>query len=65
MEAEYIALSSAPREVIPILALVKEAAEHQVIDRVEKPTIHCKIFEDNKGTVEMANVPKMRPRTKH
>ncbi len=27
--------------------------------------IHCKIFEDNSGAIEMAKVPKMRPRTKH
>ena len=28
-------------------------------------TIHCKAFEDNSGALEMAKVPKMRPRTKH
>jgi hypothetical protein len=60
-EAEYIALSTAAREVIPILSLAKEAADHQVIDRVEKSIIHCKMFEDNEGAVEKANVPKMRP----
>ena len=27
--------------------------------------IHCKIFEDNSGALELAKVPKMRPRTKH
>jgi hypothetical protein len=27
--------------------------------------IHCKVFEDNAGAIEIANVPKMRPRTKH
>jgi hypothetical protein len=35
------------------------------ITRVDKPTICCKIFEDNIGAVELANVPKMRPRTKN
>jgi len=29
------------------------------------PKIHCKVFEDNEGAIEIANVPKMRPRTKH
>jgi hypothetical protein len=29
------------------------------------PRIHCKVFEDNAGAIEIANVPKMRPRTKH
>ena len=30
-----------------------------------KPTVHCKIFEDNSGALEIAKVPKMRSRTKH
>ncbi len=64
-EAEYIALPMAAREVLPILTLVKEAAKHKIITKVQTPLIHCKLFEDNKGTIEMANVPKMRPRTKH
>jgi hypothetical protein len=29
------------------------------------PKVHCKVFEDNAGTIEIATVPKMRPRTKH
>jgi hypothetical protein len=27
--------------------------------------VHCTVFEDNLGAMEMAKVPKMRPRTKH
>jgi hypothetical protein len=42
MEAEYIALSTAAREVIPILALEKEVADYHVINKVDTPTIHCK-----------------------
>ena len=29
------------------------------------PKVHCKVFEDNAGCLEMARLPKMRPRTKH
>ena len=29
------------------------------------PTIHCKVFEDNSGALEIASVHKARPRTKH
>ena len=29
------------------------------------PKIHCKLFEDNSGAIEIANIPKMRPGTKH
>ena len=64
-EAEYIALSQAARETLPILSLAREAAERGLIQDVEKPIIRCKMFEDNQGAVELANVPKMRPRTKH
>jgi hypothetical protein len=28
-------------------------------------TIHCAVFEDNSGALQIATVPKMRPRTKH
>ena len=31
----------------------------------EKPNVKCKVFEDNAGAIEIANVPNMRPRTKH
>jgi hypothetical protein len=65
MEAEYIALSTATREILPMLTLIKEAARRKIISKTSKPMIHCKLFEDNKGAIEMANVPKMRPRTKH
>jgi hypothetical protein len=64
-EAEYIALSMAAREILPLLSLAKEVAKLKVIPDMDAPRIRCRIFEDNIGAVEMANVPKMRPRTKH
>jgi hypothetical protein len=30
-----------------------------------KPTVHCKVFQDNSGAPKMVQLPKMRPRTKH
>jgi len=64
-EAEYIALSQAMREVIPIMWLLNEAHEMGIPIIKEKPNVKCKVFEDNAGAIEIANVPKMRPRTKH
>ena len=29
------------------------------------PTIRCTMFEDNKGAIALAKLPKIRPRTKH
>jgi hypothetical protein len=30
-----------------------------------KPNVYCKVFEDNAGALELARLPKLRPRTKH
>jgi hypothetical protein len=64
-KAEYIALASAAREILPLISLAKEATKMKMIKKMDAPMIKCKIFEDNIEAVEMANVPKMRPRTKH
>jgi hypothetical protein len=64
-EAEYVALSSALREVICLMELLKEAQRHGIPNVTATPEIHCKVFEDNSGALAMAQVPKMRPRTKH
>jgi hypothetical protein len=64
-EAEYIALSQAMREVLPIIWLVQEAHDHGICVLTKPPKIHCEVFEDNDGAIEIAKVPKMRPRTKH
>ena len=64
-EAEYIALSMSLREVIPLMSMLKEATDQGVqIDNLP-PKIHCTVFEDNSGALELARLPKMRPRTKH
>ena len=62
-EAEYIALSM--REQLPLIQLLKEVVAHQIDANLQPTTIHCKAFEDNSGALEMAKVPKIRPRTKH
>jgi hypothetical protein len=33
--------------------------------RGTKPTVKCKMFEDNSAALMLANAPAMRPRTKH
>jgi hypothetical protein len=64
-EAEYIALSQAMREVLPIKWLMEVAKQQRIPVMNATPRVHCKVFEDNAGAIEIANVPKMRPRTKH
>ena len=64
-EAELVALSSALRDVIPIMELVKETAKFGIDMNQDAPEVHCKAFEDNSGALEIAKEYKIRPRTKH
>ena len=64
-EAEYIALSMSLREVIPLMGILKEARENGLQVKHIPPKVHCTVFEDNSGALELARLPKMRPRTKH
>ena len=64
-EAEYVALSQSMREVIPLMGIIAETTKHMQVSCPNIPTVHCKVFKDKSGALEMANVLKMRPRTKH
>jgi hypothetical protein len=64
-EAEYIALSQALRDLIPIMQLLRELQDHGLSIISTVPRVHCKAFEDNSGALELARLPKLRPRTKH
>ena len=63
-ESEYIALSQSLRDVIPLINLLREM-QSVLSFTTDTPTVHCTIFEDNKGCIDLVNSPKMRPRTKH
>ena len=62
--AEYIALSAALRDVIPIMELMDELRDRGYELISTEPIVYCKAFEDNSGALEIARLPKMRPRTK-
>ena len=64
-ESEYTGLSYALREVIPIMELLNEMKRYGFPVTKSKAEVHCKVFEDNSGAIEMARVHKFRPRTKH
>ena len=63
-ESEFIGLSTALRAVIPIMELLRELKQQGVPVGETTPKVFCQAFEDNSGALEIANVPKMRPRTK-
>ena len=62
-EAEYVALSMILREVILMMRLLKEIKKLGFEIQIDPPSVHCKVFEDNSGALELARLPKIRPRT--
>ena len=64
-ESEVTGLSYALRDTIPIINLLDEMGKrgYQVSHQTTK--VHCNVFEDNSGAVEIATKHKFRPRTKH
>jgi hypothetical protein len=71
MEANVIACAehcwSSPRmdQDKHIMCLLEEAQKKGIKVNAKPCKVHCKVFEDNEGAIEIAMVPKMRPRTKH
>ena len=64
-EAEYIGMSRALQDTLPVIWLLQEMKEmgHKIHTSCAK--VHCRVFQDNSGAVEIANNPKYCPRTKH
>ena len=64
VEAEYVALSTSMRDLIPFIDQVNELTDvfGQPPSKVQ---MHCTLFEDNNGALELAKTPRYRPRTKH
>jgi len=65
MEAEYVALSQAMRDLLPMRSFLKETGKRLKLEFGGKAMLHSTVFEDNNGALSLANTPKMNPRTKH
>ena len=63
-ESEYIACSTALRDVISLMHLLKEIDTIFPV-RQKKPEIHCNVYEDNESCIAMAKNRQFKPRTKH
>ena len=48
-----------------MITLLGEIHEMGMIPSAPRPNLHCRVFEDNSGALEIATAPKMRPRTKY
>ena len=65
LEAEYIALAQAMRELVPIRRIFVEMLRNfQLIGQHEVP-VKSTVFEDNNGCIATCTAPKLSPRTKH
>ena len=67
MEAEYVALSTACKDLFPIVDMVKELAGSVRIEVKSVAKMHINIHEDNVGALTLAKLEpaRMTPRTKH
>ena len=67
MEAEYIACSTACRDLLPLMDLVREVATAVDLPIDEVTDLHSTIWEDNIGALTLAHLelPRMTPRSKH
>ena len=66
MHAEYIALSTGMRELLPVKRLLEEICNILEIERNDETKV-TKVFEDNEGALKLANGPlaKVTPQSKH
>jgi hypothetical protein len=65
MESEYVALSTAMRDLIPLKAAVSEIASGMGLENEKIVTIKCTIWEDIMGALDLANMelPRTTPRS--
>lgn len=64
MMAEYVALSTAMRELIPLKRLVKTIAKIVTGDDSVQVTTKSDVFEDNNGALACATLPRITPQSK-
>ena len=65
MEAEYVMLSSALRDQIPIMQLMEEVINRGIDIKFAPPCVHCTVFKDSGGAIELVQLPKIQPFMKH
>ena len=54
MEAEYVALSTACKDLLPLVSVIRELSTAVVLDASFISNIHCKVHEDNVGALTLA-----------
>ena len=67
MEAEYVALSTAMKDMIPMRRLVIDVCRAVGVQEIDLIKISSDVWEDNQGALILAKLepPRMTPRSKH
>eukprot|EP00804_Cyclotella_cryptica_P007267 CCRYP_017868-RA/>CCRYP_017868-RA protein AED:0.22 eAED:0.06 QI:0/0/0/1/1/1/2/0/1188 len=67
MEAEYVALSTACKDLFPLVDLISELSKAVGLDVSAVANMHIKVHEDNVGALTLAGLEprRMTPRSKH
>ena len=67
MEAEYVALSSACKDLFPVMDVLSDIAGVLGLLSPDSANIHVRIHEDNAGALTLAKMEpgRMTPRSKH
>ncbi len=65
LEAEYIALSQAMRDLLPMRRVLEDIGTKLKLEFIKPAMVHSTIFEDNNGALSLAKTPRMTPPTKH
>ena len=65
LQAEYVGLVNALRALIPVRGLVVDILDFLEISSGCRPTILCKVFEDNQGAYLLATNQRVSTRTKY
>ena len=66
LEAEYIAMDQAMRELVPMRCLLQEIVSVMDPENADHKTLfRSTVFEDNNGAISTATAPNLTPRTKN
>ena len=63
-ESEFVTLSHAMKELLPMRAFLEELQQHMPVGTGAPSIFKSTVFEDNNGALKIATSPKMTPRTK-
>jgi hypothetical protein len=67
MEAEYVALSTAMKDLLPIIGLVRKLCQAMGLSTDFDSRLRSRVYEDNAGALVLANMEPQHytPRSKH